>query len=92
MLGFLFLLVVASILGSIGAAIAGRKQMGCLGSIATGFIGALLGRWLEQQLDLEDPLVLTIRDTRMPLIFTIAGAALFVALINLISGRSISKG
>lgn len=91
MLSFLFLLVVASILGSIGAAIAGRKQMGCLASIATGFIGAVLGRWLEQQLDIDDPLVLTIRETRMPLIFTIAGAALFVALINLISGRRALK-
>jgi uncharacterized membrane protein YeaQ/YmgE (transglycosylase-associated protein family) len=88
MISFIVLLVVASILGSIGAAIAGKKETGCLVSIALGFIGAMLGRWLSQQLEFSDIWTLTIRSTEIPVFWTIAGSALFVALLNLLSGRS----
>ena len=54
MISFIVLLIVASILGSIGAAIAGKKETGCLVSIALGFIGAMVGRWLSQQLEFSD--------------------------------------
>jgi len=87
MISFFFLLVVASILGSIGAAIAGKRETGCLVSIALGFIGAMLGRWISQQLELGDIWTLDIRNTEIPVFWTIAGSALFVAVLNLISGR-----
>jgi uncharacterized membrane protein YeaQ/YmgE (transglycosylase-associated protein family) len=80
---FLLLLIIASIAGSIGASLAGRKGLGCLSSLALGFVGALLGRWIAEQLDL--PLWWTIRD--FPVIWSVAGAAIFVAVLNLISGR-----
>jgi len=79
----LVLLIIASLAGSVGASLAGRKGLGCLPSLALGFVGALLGRWLAQQLDL--PLLWTIRD--FPVIWSVIGAALFVAVLNLISGR-----
>ena len=85
MISFLFLLIVASILGSIGAAIAGRRGDGCLVSIAIGFIGALLGRGLSNVLSVDDPLTITIRDTAFPLMWTIAGSALFVAVITFLT-------
>jgi uncharacterized membrane protein YeaQ/YmgE (transglycosylase-associated protein family) len=88
MLGFLFLLLVASILGSIGAAIAGRKQLGCLTSIAVGFVGAMLGRWGAQRLEIQDIWTITAGDQDIPVFSTIVGAALFVAVLNLISGRN----
>ncbi|MDJ0960276.1 MAG: hypothetical protein QNJ88_06430 [Acidimicrobiia bacterium] len=87
MISFIVLLIVASILGSIGAAIAGKKETGCLVSIALGFIGAMLGRWISQQLEFSDIWTLTIRDTEIPVFWTIAGSALFVAVLNLLSGR-----
>lgn len=87
MLSFLLLLLVASITGSIGAALAGKKETGCLVSIVLGLIGAMVGRWLSQQLEIADPFEVTIRSQTFPLLWTIIGAALFVALINLISGR-----
>jgi uncharacterized membrane protein YeaQ/YmgE (transglycosylase-associated protein family) len=86
-ISFLLLVLVASILGSIGAALAGRRQTGCLASIALGFIGALIGRWLATQMEIDDPFTFTIRSTDFPLLFTIVGAALFVAVLNLISGK-----
>ena len=86
MLGFLFLLLVASILGSIGAAIAGRKQLGCLTSIAVGFVGAMLGRWGAEQLEIQDIWTITAGDQDIPVFATLVGAALFVAVLNLLSG------
>lgn len=83
MLEFFLLLIIASLAGSIGASLAGRKGLGCLTSLALGFVGALLGRWIAEQLDL--PLLWTIRD--FPVIWSVIGAALFVALLNLLSGR-----
>lgn len=87
MFEFLFLLLVASILGSIGAALAGRKQLGCLTSIAVGLIGAMLGRWGAQQLEIQDIWTLTIRNQDIPVFSTLIGSALFIAVLNLISGR-----
>ena len=81
------MLIIASIAGSIGASLAGRKGLGCLTSLALGFIGALLGRWLAEQLDL--PLLWTIDE--FPVIWSVIGAALFVAVLNLIGGRKTGR-
>ena len=82
---FLILLFISSIAGGIGASISGRKQMGCLASIALGFIGSLIGTYIARQLEL--PLVFTvyIGGHPFPFVWAVAGAALFVALLNLIS-------
>lgn len=89
MIGFLLALVVAAILGSLGARLAGRAPTGCLLSIVIGFIGAMLGRWLSEALDLGDPFVVTVGGQTFPLLWSIVGAALFVSVLNLVSGRGI---
>ncbi|MDH3499283.1 MAG: GlsB/YeaQ/YmgE family stress response membrane protein [Acidimicrobiia bacterium] len=77
------LVVIASISGSIGARLAGRRMDGCLTSIALGFVGALIGSWVAERFDLgTGP---TFND--FPIIWSVIGAALFVAVLNLISGR-----
>ena len=83
--GLLFLLLIASISGALGARIAGRRGMGCLTSIVLGFIGALIGTFIARQLEL--PIFPWIRfgDNPFPVLWAILGAALFVALLNLIS-------
>ncbi len=92
MLEFLFLLLVAAVLGSVGAGIAGRRELGCLTSIAVGFVGAMLGRWGAEQLGISEIWVLSIGDTDIPVFATIVGAALFIAVLNLVSGRGRSAG
>ena len=86
-LEFLFLLVVASVCGSIGRAIVGYSRGGCLVSIALGFIGALFGRWLAGILGLPLIFTLNIGGHSFPVLWSIIGAALFVAVISLISGK-----
>jgi uncharacterized membrane protein YeaQ/YmgE (transglycosylase-associated protein family) len=82
---FLFLLLIAFITGVIGAKLAGRKRVGCLTSIVLGFIGALIGTFIAEKLEL--PLFLSIKfgSHDFPIIWAIIGAALFVAFLNLIS-------
>ena len=84
---FLVLLLIAGICGAIGQAIAGYSHGGCLVSIALGFIGALLGSWLAGALHLPELFAFSVAGTRFPVIWSIIGAALFVALINLITRR-----
>jgi uncharacterized membrane protein YeaQ/YmgE (transglycosylase-associated protein family) len=82
---FLVLLVVAGVAGSIGQAIAGYSTGGCLTSIAVGFIGALLGVWLARTLNLPVLFNINVGGTTFPLLWSIIGSALFVAVISFIS-------
>ena len=83
----LILLVIAGVCGALGQAIGGSSRGGCLVSIALGFIGALLGSWIAGKLHLPELFALNIAGARFPIVWSIVGAALFVAVINLISRR-----
>jgi uncharacterized membrane protein YeaQ/YmgE (transglycosylase-associated protein family) len=87
LLSFLLLLLVAGICGSIGQAIAGYSHGGCLTSIALGFIGALLGMWLGRTLGLGEMFAVNVGGETFPIIWSIIGAALFVAVISLFTRR-----
>ena len=81
----LILLLVAGICGSLGQAIAGYSRGGCLVSIALGFVGALLGMWIARMMGLPELFPVSIGGTRFPIIWSIIGSALFVAVITLIT-------
>lgn len=82
MIRFLILLAIAALCGSIGAKIAGAKTTGCLTSIALGFVGALIGGYISRELAIPDLIVFR----GIPVVWSIVGAAIFVAIINLVSG------
>jgi uncharacterized membrane protein YeaQ/YmgE (transglycosylase-associated protein family) len=83
----LILLLVAGVCGSIGRAIAGYSHGGCLVSIALGFIGAIVGVWLADALHLPHLFWVRVGGENFPIIWSIIGSALFVAVISLITGR-----
>ena len=85
---FLVLLLVAGVCGSIGRAIAGYSHGGCLVSIALGFIGAIVGVWLAGLLHLPDLFVVDIGREHFPIIWSIIGSALFVAVISFFTRRA----
>ena len=85
LLDVLILLLVAGICGSLGQAIVGYSRGGCLVSIALGFVGALLGMWLARMLGLPELIPVQIGGTSFPIVWSIIGSALFVAVIALIS-------
>lgn len=82
LIDFLIMLLIAGVCGAIGQSITGYSRGGCLASIAVGFIGALLGGFLSRELGMPELFVVG----GFPIIWSIIGAALFVALIALISG------
>ena len=84
-LDVIVLLIIAGVCGAIGQAITGFSRGGCLVSIAIGFIGALLGMWLARLLGLPELFPVRIGTTSFPIIWSIIGSALFVAVISLIS-------
>jgi uncharacterized membrane protein YeaQ/YmgE (transglycosylase-associated protein family) len=84
-LDIIILVVIAGICGAIGQAIGGYSRGGCLVSIALGFIGAILGVWIARALNLPEVLPIA----GFPVIWSIIGSALFVAILGLFSrGRS----
>lgn len=85
--GLILFIVIAAVCGAIGRAIAGDVRGGLVVSIAIGFIGAVLGPWIAAQLQLPEPLALTISGHSFGVLWSIIGAAVFVAIIHLISRR-----
>lgn len=81
-MSFVVLLVIAAIAGSIGARLGGQKSDGCIMSIALGFIGGLLGDWIAGRFDVPTGPEFE----GLPVLWAIIGAAVFVAVINLIRG------
>jgi uncharacterized membrane protein YeaQ/YmgE (transglycosylase-associated protein family) len=81
----LILLIVAALCGSLGMAIGGYSHGGCLISVVLGFIGAFLGMWMARALSLPEILMLEVGDARFPIIWSIIGSALFVAVISFLT-------
>ena len=84
----LILLLVAGICGSIGRAIVGYSHGGCLVSIALGFIGAIFGMWLADALHLPHLFFVRVGGESFPIIWSIIGSALFVAVISFFTRRA----
>src|SRR2546421_9905288 len=84
---WVILLLVAGIGGAVGQAIAGYSRGGLLAAIALGFIGALIGVQIGRAAHMPEILPLEIGDARFPIIWSIIGATLFVAVIGLLTAR-----
>ena len=84
----LVLLLIAAICGSLGQAIAGVSRGGCLVSIALGFVGAVLGMWIARTMGLPELFAVRIGTTNFPIVWSIIGSAVFVAVIALLTRRN----
>jgi len=85
--GLIVLIVIAAICGAVGRAIAGGGPGGLIASVALGFIGTLIGPWIAHTLGLSEPFVLRVSGQSFPIVWSIVGAALCVAVLHLASGR-----
>ncbi len=88
LLDILFLALIAGVCGGLGQSIAGRGGTGCVATIALGFIGALIGMWLARVLSLPEIFTINVGgEVAFPIIWSIAGSALFVAALGLFNRR-----
>lgn len=85
--GLILLVLIAAVCGAVGRAIAGDVRGGLLVSAVLGFIGALVGPWLAGRLRLPEPFMLHVGGQSFPVLWSIIGAAVFVAIIHLVSRR-----
>ncbi len=83
----LLLLLVAGVCGSVGRFIAGARRGGCLASIGLGFIGALLGMYVAHWLKLPEWFTVHVGGQAFPVVWSIVGSALFVAVLGIFSRR-----
>jgi uncharacterized membrane protein YeaQ/YmgE (transglycosylase-associated protein family) len=86
-LELLLYLAIAAVAGGIGRAIAGGTRGGCIVSIVLGFIGALLGSWIARKAKLPELFLIRLGDgPAFPFLWSVIGAALFVAVVVALSG------
>lgn len=85
--GLLVLLIIAGICGALGRALGGGTGGGFIVSIAVGFVGALIGMFLAGALGLPEVLSLTVDGRPFPILWSIIGGALLVALVNAVAYR-----
>jgi uncharacterized membrane protein YeaQ/YmgE (transglycosylase-associated protein family) len=91
LLELLILLLIAGVCGAAGKAIAGYFPGGFLASIGVGFVGAVLGTWIARLAGLPELLSVSVGGTAFPIVWSVLGSALFVALVGLLSGRWFSR-
>jgi uncharacterized membrane protein YeaQ/YmgE (transglycosylase-associated protein family) len=84
LLGFLVLLLIAAICGSIGQSLAGYDLGGCFVSIIVGFIGAWLGMWIAGQFGLPEIFAVNIQGKTFPIVWAVIGSALFTLIMALL--------
>ncbi len=89
LVGFIILLIVAAIAGSLGQAIAGYSLGGCVVSIVVGFVGAYIGLWIAQHFGLPTFFVLNIDGQPFPVVWAVVGSALLSAVLGFFMRRRV---
>ncbi len=87
LVGFLLLLLIAGVCGALAQALVGYSHGGCMVSIVLGLVGALLGSWLAKLVGMHEILAVQIGGQSFPVVWSIIGAALFVAVLSLLTSR-----
>ncbi len=87
----LVLILIAALCGAIGSSLAGARGVGVLTATGLGVIGASLGPVLARQLHLREPLMIHVSGHPFPVLWSIVGAALLVALLHLTYRRRLVR-
>ena len=92
LIGFLVLLLIAAICGSIGQSLAGYDLGGCLVSIVVGFIGAYIGLWIAGKFGLPEIFTINIEGKPFPVVWAVIGSAVFTLIIALLRRAFTGRG
>lgn len=84
-LDFLLLLLIAAICGAVAQVIAGFSRGGLLVAVAVGFIGALVGLWLQRATGMPEIFTVEVGGKAFPVVWSIIGGVLFAAVVGLLT-------
>ena len=82
LLEFVVYLVIAGVCGAIARAFAGGSGGGFVISILLGFLGAFIGTWLARMLHLPELIVVAVGGHPFPIVWSIIGGMILVALAH----------
>jgi uncharacterized membrane protein YeaQ/YmgE (transglycosylase-associated protein family) len=85
LVGFIILLVIAAIAGSLGMALTGYSRGGCLFSAVIGFLGAFVGMWVARQFGLPELIPITVQGETFPVIWSVIGSAILSLILGLLT-------
>ena len=83
LIGFLILLVIAAVAGSLGMALTGYSRGGCLFSALIGFLGAFIGMWVARQFGLPELIPITVQGETFPVLWSVIGSAILSLVLGL---------
>jgi uncharacterized membrane protein YeaQ/YmgE (transglycosylase-associated protein family) len=78
-------LFIAGVCGAVARALAGGTGRGFIVSVLLGFVGAFAGTWLARQLHLPQVFVVTIGGHPFPIVWSIVGGVVLVAIAHLLT-------
>jgi len=84
-LDLVVLLIIASLCGVVGQIVAGYSMGGCITSTLVGFVGAAIGTWLAGSLGLPEFFSINVAGNAFPVIWSLVGSAIFVALLAILT-------
>jgi uncharacterized membrane protein YeaQ/YmgE (transglycosylase-associated protein family) len=90
-LEFIVYLVIAAICGAIARAVAGGTGGGFIISLFVGFLGAFIGTWLARMLHLPVIFAVVIGGHPFPVVWSILGGIVLVAIAHLVMRPSFSR-
>lgn len=88
----LVLLIIAGICGAIGRAMGGGMPGGFFVSVVIGFVGALVGMLVANEFRLPELLAVSVDGRPFPILWSILGGALLVALLNMVARPRLGVG
>ncbi len=83
----LILFVIAAVCGWLGKILGGYRVGGLIVSVVVGFVGALVGIWLKNSLDMPALIPIDTGSRVFPMVWAVLGAALVVAVLSVIGRR-----
>lgn len=85
LVGFIILLVIAAIAGSLGMALTGYSRGGCLFSAIIGFLGAFVGMWVARQFGLPELIPITVQGETFPVVWSVIGSAILSLILGMLT-------
>lgn len=87
----IILLVVAAVCGAVAQAVIGFSLGGFLVSAGIGLIGGVVGTWFARAVNLPEAFMVRIGGTAVPLLWTMIGSMVFVAIAAVLSRRRVLR-